>query len=265
MTQKEPLNKICIFCKQDSSESKSREHILPESMGCPKEFYLKPHTVCDQCNNNTLARLDSDLQECFGLIRPYFISENKKGKPLTVKNKYYYAENNNGHVSIHINVKGKPVEIKKGIRLKSIEDNKKPVHSFYLERDGNFAHVRFKQNFTINDNVKRALYKIAFEYFCFSCGKSAVLEAKFDPIRDYVISGIGKRSILMGEEYKFLESNGIHQFGSQSIAVDKTGTTIIGFLLFNVTFIVLLLGAPEKLIEIKNKAEEMFSSKFVLL
>jgi len=265
MIQKEYLDKICIFCKQDSSESKSREHILPESMGCPEGFYLKPHTVCDQCNNTRLARLDSDLQKFFGLIKPYFIYENKKGKPLTVKNKYYYAENNNGHVSIHINVKGKPVEIKKGIRLKSIEDNKKSTHSFYLERDGKFARVRLKQNLMINDNIKRAIHKIAFEYFCFSCGKDAALEAKFDPIRDYVISGIGKRNILMGGEYKFSESSGIHQFGSQSMAMDKKGNAIISFLIFNVTFVVLLVGASEKLLEIKKKAEELSLPKFILL
>jgi hypothetical protein len=69
--------KTCIFCKRDSSESKGREHILPESIGCPEELYLRPHIVCDECNNATLAALDSDLQECFGLIRPYFISDDQ--------------------------------------------------------------------------------------------------------------------------------------------------------------------------------------------
>ncbi len=40
----------CLFCKQDSSISKSVEHIIPESLG--NTTYVLPRgVVCDKCNN----------------------------------------------------------------------------------------------------------------------------------------------------------------------------------------------------------------------
>jgi len=255
------LKKICIFCKKDSSESKSKEHIVPESMGCPEGLYLSPGIVCDKCNNNILARLDSDLQDCFGILKPWFIAQNKKGKPITVKNKYYYAENNNGHFSIFINKKGKPVEVKKGIFLKSIEDNKKVIHSFEEKICGKETNVKFSQNFILNDNSKRALHKIAFEFYCWMHGEDVVLDKKFDIVRDYILFGKGKRSILMGEKYRFGDLEGIHQF--HSTAQDEKGNIIVPFLLFDISFVVSLVGSMEKLQEMKDKAQELSLPKFI--
>lgn len=41
---------ICVFCKQNSSNSVSTEHIIPESLWNTKQL-LRPGIVCDQCNN----------------------------------------------------------------------------------------------------------------------------------------------------------------------------------------------------------------------
>jgi len=41
---------ICLFCRGDSSGSRSREHIIPQSLGNTKAV-LAPGTVCDKCNN----------------------------------------------------------------------------------------------------------------------------------------------------------------------------------------------------------------------
>lgn len=40
----------CLFCKQDSSDSKSVEHVIPESLG-NKTYILPKGVVCDKCNN----------------------------------------------------------------------------------------------------------------------------------------------------------------------------------------------------------------------
>lgn len=40
----------CIFCKENSDNSKSIEHIIPESLG-NTEHVLNPGWVCDSCNN----------------------------------------------------------------------------------------------------------------------------------------------------------------------------------------------------------------------
>src|SRR5689334_5994204 len=50
----------CIFCKQDSSSSKSIEHIIPESLG-NKSHTLPKGTVCDSCNNYFATKIEKEL------------------------------------------------------------------------------------------------------------------------------------------------------------------------------------------------------------
>jgi hypothetical protein len=40
----------CLFCRIDARGSRSREHIIPESLGNTK-YTLPPGVVCDRCNN----------------------------------------------------------------------------------------------------------------------------------------------------------------------------------------------------------------------
>ncbi len=56
----------CIFCKSESSMSRSVEHILPESVG-NAEHVLPPGTVCDGCNNYFASKIEQPL-----LQDPYF-------------------------------------------------------------------------------------------------------------------------------------------------------------------------------------------------
>ena len=46
----------CIFCKGDSSQSLSGEHVIPESLG-NTEHILKAGIVCDQCNNYIASKV----------------------------------------------------------------------------------------------------------------------------------------------------------------------------------------------------------------
>jgi len=52
----------CIFCKKDSSNSKSVEHIIPESLG-NTEHILPPGIVCDKCNNYFASNIEKHLLE----------------------------------------------------------------------------------------------------------------------------------------------------------------------------------------------------------
>lgn len=47
----------CIFCKGDSSSSKTSEHIIPESLG-NTEHVLPPSVVCDKCNNYFARKIE---------------------------------------------------------------------------------------------------------------------------------------------------------------------------------------------------------------
>lgn len=76
----------CIFCKCLSDNSKSIEHIIPESLG-NKKHYLPRGIVCDSCNNYFAVKIEKLLLEL-----PYFRSvrfrndiENKKGRPTLDK------------------------------------------------------------------------------------------------------------------------------------------------------------------------------------
>lgn len=71
----------CIFCKSDSSNSKSVEHIIPESLGNKKQV-LSKGVVCDSCNNYFSHKIEKLVLEMpyFQSLRGRKMIENKKGK-----------------------------------------------------------------------------------------------------------------------------------------------------------------------------------------
>ena len=71
----------CIFCKQISDNSKSVEHIIPESLG-NKTHILQSGIVCDQCNQYFGLKVEKKLLEkkYFTDVRHRNIVENKKGR-----------------------------------------------------------------------------------------------------------------------------------------------------------------------------------------
>ncbi|MEJ7623785.1 MAG: HNH endonuclease [Pyrinomonadaceae bacterium] len=52
----------CIFCKIDSTESCSVEHIIPESLG-NLSHVLPPGVVCDKCNNYFATKVEKPFLE----------------------------------------------------------------------------------------------------------------------------------------------------------------------------------------------------------
>jgi len=70
----------CIFCKQDSIDSRSVEHIVPESLG-NHEHVLPPGIVCDQCNNYLGRAVEKPVLESEYLAQVRFINSvvNKRG------------------------------------------------------------------------------------------------------------------------------------------------------------------------------------------
>lgn len=75
----------CLFCKQDSSETKSVEHIIPESLG-NKTFILPLGFVCDKCNNYFARKVEKQFLEQYDikLIRFQQDIPNKKNKIPTI-------------------------------------------------------------------------------------------------------------------------------------------------------------------------------------
>lgn len=71
----------CIFCKRDSSGSRSVEHIVPESLGNTK-LTLPRGTVCDSCNNYFATHVEAPVlaSKEFSYLRFHQEIPNKRGR-----------------------------------------------------------------------------------------------------------------------------------------------------------------------------------------
>jgi len=76
----------CIFCSCPTDGSKSREHILPESLG-NTDHWLPPGVVCDGCNNYFAVKIERPLLEStfFAALRQRQDIPNKRGQMPIVK------------------------------------------------------------------------------------------------------------------------------------------------------------------------------------
>lgn len=71
----------CIFCKVSSDHSRSREHIVPESLGNLTHI-LPPGVVCDSCNNYLSREVEGPFlnSEAVKLLRFDQAIPSKRGK-----------------------------------------------------------------------------------------------------------------------------------------------------------------------------------------
>jgi hypothetical protein len=71
----------CIFCKVTSTNSKSVEHVIPESLG-NKEHILAKGVVCDKCNQYFAHKVEKQVLDSlyFKHVRHRNDIESKKGK-----------------------------------------------------------------------------------------------------------------------------------------------------------------------------------------
>lgn len=79
----------CLFCKQDSSNTKSVEHIIPESLG-NKTMILPCGYVCDKCNNYFAIKVEKPFMELPEIRQLRFqeMIPNKKNKIPKMKTLY---------------------------------------------------------------------------------------------------------------------------------------------------------------------------------
>jgi hypothetical protein len=71
----------CIFCKQDSSASKSVEHIIPESLWNTRQI-LPCGVVCDTCNNYFARKVEKPFLDSPAIthLRHHEAVPNKRGR-----------------------------------------------------------------------------------------------------------------------------------------------------------------------------------------
>jgi hypothetical protein len=70
----------CIFCRTNSSGSRSVEHVIPESLG-NKRHVLRPGIVCDKCNNYFARKVEKPFLDLPSIrtLRFHQLIESKNG------------------------------------------------------------------------------------------------------------------------------------------------------------------------------------------
>jgi hypothetical protein len=177
----------CIFCGQDSSQSKSVEHIIPESFGNSTAI-LPKGIVCDKCNNYFARKVEGPFlnSEAVRNLRQELEIENKEGKTIT---SFAYPRTDKDFIlqvdETHYIVGGQAVK------------NKYDCHSavaryqHYMDKTDSLLLVQ-------DIYTSRLLAKIALESFvlkaeCHPEVCSEVLEnADFQPLRMYARYGSRK-------------------------------------------------------------------------
>lgn len=175
----------CIFCKNDSTNSKSVEHIIPESLG-NKNNILPKGVVCDTCNSYFGSKVEKIVLDMpyFKSLRSRLIIENKKRKLLRMSGLTEQGEN----VEIEYSTEGENV-------FKVVCKDDKALDSLYHGTD---LYIPFIQEPPSNDiNVSKFIGKIALEAFAQRVSKAENWQYDFvehkilDELRYFVRYGKG--------------------------------------------------------------------------
>ena len=180
----------CIFCKADSTASRSVEHIIPESLG-NTDHILKAGIVCDRCNNYFALKVEEPL-----LSTPYFREQcsqagilNKKGRPARVRGLHPQSRS---VIEIIRNVDGTGLSIGTAFE----KDEKRWVDSLLNQKSGRIYMPRP----VAPDEalMSRFLAKVAIECLALKMvdvedGVAQIMAEKaLDPLRDYARRGPSK-------------------------------------------------------------------------
>ncbi len=175
----------CIFCKQNSDNSKSIEHIIPESLG-NKEHVLPKGVVCDMCNNYLALKVEKKLleQDYFKAIRSRNNIKNKKDKIVSWKgtiianNKIFTVDFilENGHIGL--------------------DSTNKELESYILSGHANKMYVQIFQTPEENNiYLSKFICKVGIEALTKLCldvsnyENEVVDKKELDPIRNFVRYG----------------------------------------------------------------------------
>lgn len=185
----------CIWCKS-SSNPPSKEHIIPEALGCPPELVFSKGEVCERCNNS-LGHIDKAVADEFDMILYLHGVHGKKGKPSEIRSRgnvvatpgyMTFNMNRNSIVAHDGTVAGGFGKSKRNIPAK-------------LERSGDEATVSFSMDVGRGKKFRRGIYKIGFSLAAYYLGSEAVKGVEFDSIREFVVSGIGNRGIMLKDSW----------------------------------------------------------------
>ena len=193
-------NIICIFCKGNTSSSKSVEHIIPESLGCTR-LVLRKGIVCDKCNNYFSSKIEGPLLAggYFKTFRFVMDIPSKKGKIPP----YLGAFDDRGVMwDVH--------KFKNSLPIMTTPNPKDAYSLLRGVQSGNDSRLYFPQPAQEEDEylMARFLAKIAIEYLAFRVSDipgwqdEVVFKPELDEIRNF--SRYGKPNYKWGYSRRFL-------------------------------------------------------------
>ncbi|BBE15875.1 hypothetical protein AQPE_0011 [Aquipluma nitroreducens] len=180
----------CIFCKSESTNSKSVEHVIPESLGS-KTIVLPQGLVCDKCNNYFSNKVERPLltHPSFRNIRAWYQVPNKKGKLPSVKG---IIAGEDVDISLKIGKNGKFI-------IQPEEEKFRNKLEIQIDKAANgevFSPFIFKLEFDPpKKEMSRFLAKMGLEFLAFRFLKNKDLieflidSDHYDPIRNFAKTG----------------------------------------------------------------------------
>ncbi|GHT44561.1 hypothetical protein AGMMS49965_20470 [Bacteroidia bacterium] len=160
----------CIFCHTISDNSKSVEHIIPESLG-NKEHTLWKGAVCDKCNNYFAVKIEKEF-----LKQPYFTNLRFRNIIPTKKNKLvpqkFPSSNSKGYEEITFDIN------ENGISFGFESEHSEIVSKI---KEGKKKQLRILMIIEPEPNnyiLSRFLAKCAFEYLTLVCDRGDSIDRK---------------------------------------------------------------------------------------
>jgi hypothetical protein len=249
----------CIWCGKKSL-SKDIEHIFPAALGCPDNLVLDGRMVCNRCNNK-LSKLDLAVCDEFDLMAFFSGVPRRGGKPPHVLNRgNLIATIEANGPTISINMDPRPYQSHTRKQLGPFGGSQRNVIAKTTVQ-GNHATISGQATFGQGKKFVRGLIKIAFSSFTYHLGSQVALNKEFDPIRDFVLHGIGQRHVLVtkGDTRNFL-------LASYTPWISSDGNYCTAFRIADLEFFVDLSPHETSFHELRLKATDLFGlDRFFLL
>lgn len=176
----------CIFCKEDSTDSKSVEHIIPESLWNTKQI-LPAGIVCDKCNNYFSRKVEKPFlcSPDMEALRFHQAIPSKKGKIPSIQG---VIAGSDSAVKVHRKIR------EKDGRVMDIELDREQF-KLIESRESSELYLPFGFESPSVNESSRFLAKVATEALAQRVLDSEggieyiVNESQFDPIRNHARLG----------------------------------------------------------------------------
>jgi hypothetical protein len=184
----------CIWCKESGNPT-SKEHIIPEALGCPPDLVLTNGEVCKLCNEQ-LGFLDRALLDDFDIPACQAGVPRKRNRPPRIDSRGNMVgyQTNDGPV-FAINMERHPVTTPEGVRVAAFGKSSRNIRA-NIEKAGDKAQISYEVSIGLSPLFARSLHKIALSSTVYFLGREIALDPSLDYVRNYVRNGVGERRII---------------------------------------------------------------------